>query len=232
MLKVAYKSDAGLVRDNNEDSFFVDEEKGLLIVADGIGGHVAGEVASTTAIDTISSVLNSGKSENDLVKAIEKANEAIVNKINDDKDLTGMGTTVVAVLINKDLNVAWVGDSRAYLIKDEITQITEDHSVVTELIKAGKITEEQARHHHLRHIVTRALGGKNSTPEVRTFSWEKGDYLLLCTDGLTDMVEDEEIKDVIKGKGSLKDKVDKLVDLAKAGGGKDNITIILAYKEQ
>lgn len=236
MMKIAYKTDVGLVREGNEDSLHVDEKAGLLIVADGIGGHQAGEVASQMAVEIIASMLKDGSEKQDtirklIIEAIFKTNEDIIHAAAKDISLQGMGTTIVlALCTDKKIHIAHVGDSRAYLIRqNKIEQVTEDHSVVTQLLKAGKITQQEARHHHLGNIITQSLGIRSYlAPDFNSFTWSTGDYLLLCSDGLTDMVDDEKIEETILEQIDLDTKCNKLVELAKKAGGKDNITIILA----
>lgn len=240
-MNIAHITDVGLVRVINEDNLYVDEELGLLIVADGIGGHQAGEVASQMAVEIISSMLKDGSEKKDqiqehILEAIFKANEEILAAAAKDSSLDGMGTTVVLALCRGDeVHIAHVGDSRAYMVRqNKMEQVTEDHSVVTQLLKAGKITREEARHHHLGYIITQSIGGRRSymVLDIKAFTWSKGDYLLLCSDGLTDMVEDEKIEEMIsKEDRVLKGKCERLVELAKAQGGRDNITMILACNE-
>ena len=240
-MNIAYKTDVGLVREGNEDSLYVDEELGLLIVADGIGGHQAGEVASQMAADTIPSVLMSkvkpekkDQIQRRIHEAIYKANEEIHAAVEKDPSLGGMGTTVVLALCRDDeIYIAHVGDSRAYLFrKNRMERVTEDHSVVFQLLKAGKITPEEMRGHPLRHIITQSLGSSYLTPDINSFQWSHGDYVLLCSDGLTDFVEDEMIeKVVINADLDLEGKCEKLIELAKENGGADNITVILACNE-
>ena len=146
-----------------------------------------------------------------------------------------MGTTVVLALCQRDtVHVAHVGDSRAYLLHHgKMRQLTEDHSVIAELIKAGQLTPTAARHHRLRHLITRSIGGPESAaPDLQCLPWAPGDFLLLCSDGLTNMVEDRAIKKcIVQGGADVQATCEKLVALAKTNGGKDNITVVLAYKE-
>ena len=238
-MNIAYITDVGLVREGNEDSLYVGEDLGLLIVADGIGGHQAGEVASQMAVEIISLMLKMVLEKKDqiqkhILEAMYKANEEILAAA-DDPSLKGMGTTVVLALCKGDeIYIAHVGDSRAYLVRqNKMEQVTEDHSVVGQLLKAGKITREEARNHHLGHIITQAIGSQSYiSPDIHSFTWSEGDYLLLCSDGLTDLVEDEKIEGtILMGDGDLDAKCGRLVELAKRQGGKDNITVILACNE-
>ncbi len=240
-MKTACKTDIGLNRKNNEDSFFVNVELGLLIVADGIGGHQAGEVASQMAVDTIPSVLMSkvkpekkDQIQKHILEAIFKANEEILAAVEKDPLLEGMGTTVVLAVCRDDIvDIAHVGDSRAYLIrKNQMELVTEDHSAVFQLLKAGKITPEEMRYHPLRHMITQALGSSYPNPDINRFQWSHGDYVLLCSDGLTDFVEAEMIEKVVLNADlDIEGKCKKLIDLAKENGGADNITVILACNE-
>lgn len=241
-MKVGYVTDVGKVREINEDSYYVDEEDGLFIVADGMGGHQAGEVASEMAVKTISSMIKEAISQKVkdnqvpkvIKKAIGRANEEIYTKSMRNPDLNGMGTTVVLALCrNNKIYIAHVGDSRAYLIrKNMIKQLTEDHSVVANLIKAGEITAKEARTHHLRHVITRALGTSDNVEiDICSYYWQKGDYFLLCSDGLTDLMEDEEIKGIVLSGGDPQRSCEDLVNLANERGGRDNITVVLIYMD-
>lgn len=237
-MKVKSLTNIGLVRKINEDNYLVDEIRNLFVVADGMGGHKGGEVASTLAIKTIDEFLiidnNLENYRNILQKTIKKANTLIYKKAHENEDLSGMGTTLTAVLINANkLFIANIGDSRAYLITQaEIQLLTEDHSLVRELINSGEITEEAASSHPNKNILTRALGIEENI-EIDLFEKEikDGDYILLCTDGLTNLIKDEEICDIILG-NEFEKSVEKLMDLALQRGGSDNITLILInYKE-
>ena len=238
--KVTALSHPGQVRELNEDSYGIVEEydisdkavarKGwLYAVADGMGGHAAGEVASQQAIESLFEhyyadlELATSKS---LQEAVARANETIFSRSSGDK--AGMGTTLVAAVIKKDhLWVLNVGDSRSYLVRPgEITQITHDHSWVGQQVEAGILTEEQARQHIYRNVITRSLG---NTPTIEIDLFERevkaGDILLLCSDGLTNMVSDKEIAEAFD-EASLEDAVQRLVNLANARGGPDNITVV------
>lgn len=235
-MKTGHKTDVGLVRKNNEDRLIVNKETGLFIVADGMGGHQGGEVAGEMAVESISSSLKEflkGGSSNIssiIYKAIHKANEEIYRKAKQDIKLNGMGTTIVLALCRNDkIHIAHVGDSRAYLIRDgRIRQLTQDHSLVAELLEAGGISKEDVRNHHLRHIVTNALGIKESVePDIMSMSPRDGDYFLLCTDGLTDMMTDAEIREVIINSDNVQRTCEDLISSANEKSGKDNVTVIL-----
>src|SRR5262245_35783739 len=212
MMKVASMTDTGRVRKTNEDSFFVDGRLGLLIVADGMGGHNGGEVASRIAVDTISEAIaaqlaspNELENPDSMIRrAIEQADIRIREQADSDPDLQNMGTTLVLALCRGNaIHLAHVGDSRAYLIRNgEIRQLTEDHSLVAQMLKDGQIAKQDAPHFRLRHVVTRSLGNRvASEVEVATVEWRVGDYLLLCSDGLTNMVEDSELRSFIAAGG-------------------------------
>ena len=238
-MKVAYKTDIGRKRQNNEDNFYVNLEKKLFIVADGMGGHQAGEVASQMAVESLKNSLStlklnemeSEKIKEHILRSILNAHNEIVEKAKQDINLSGMGTTVVLALgVDDKYYISHVGDSRAYLIRDKnITQLTDDHTVVAELLKAKMITPEEAKTHKMRHVLTQALGSNTQIiPSIKVITIQEGDILLLCTDGLTDMLTDEEILSVIlKHKEDIEKTAQALVDKANEKGGKDNITIVL-----
>ena len=248
-LKVIVLSDLGNIRTNNEDMgmFFkvadenVIREKGyLLIVADGMGGHQAGEVASKMAADIISreyfNQTGNGSVEKNLARVFTLANKNIFEKACSQKGYNGMGTTCTAlVVIDKTVYYAHVGDSRAYMQKgDSIIQITEDHTYVQELVNNGDISAEEAATHPKRNILTNAMGTK---PDLRIdtgkckFNFEKDDRLLLCSDGLYDYLNDKELKDILS-KNLLKDAAEYMVNQAKARGGHDNITVVIAERTE
>ena len=238
-MKVAYKTDVGRKRQNNEDSFYVDLEKRLFIVADGMGGHQAGEVASQIAVESLKNSLStlrlnemeSEKIKEHILRAMMNAHKDIIEKAKTDINLAGMGTTVVLALgIDDKYYISHVGDSRAYLIRNKnITQLTDDHTVVAELLKVKMITPEKVKTHHMRHVLTQALGSNTQIiPSIQDITLEEGDILLLCTDGLTDMLSDEEILSIVDEHGEdIKKSVQVLVDIANEKGGKDNITVLL-----
>lgn len=241
-MKVAAKSDKGRVRTNNEDCLRVNEPLGLFIVADGMGGHAGGEVASAVAVEAIDTYVQShltGPEPADhiatlLQTAIHQADAAIQTYARRHPKLEGMGTTVVVALCRGDqVHIAHVGDSRAYLLHNgELRQLTEDHSVVTQLLKAGQLTPEEARSHPFRHMITRYLGNGNAFAEISYLTWQPGDYLMLCSDGLTNMVEDAHIAELIlQGGTDVETACEALVERANANGGEDNISVILAYRD-
>lgn len=237
MLKTFSITDIGKRRKLNQDSVFTSEMPignlpNVFIVADGMGGHNAGDYASKYTVETIVAEIERSFEKNPdriLEKAIEQANEHIRAKAREDETLSGMGTTVVAAsCLGKYVKVANVGDSRLYIINDEITQITRDHSLVEEMVRMGGIDREAARIHPDKNIITRAVGASDKV-EVDFFDVElkKGDIILMCSDGLTNMLEDEEIRMIVNGQRDLVEKAEQLVKAANNNGGKDNISVIL-----
>ena len=221
-------SDAGRVRDNNEDAHLVDDRLALFAIADGMGGHVGGEVASWTAIEALRAAVANGRAIND---AIVQANDAVLERATQDPDLTGMGTTMTAVTVAgaRRLLIGHVGDSRAYFLHDgALRQLTEDHSLVGEMMREGRLTPEQAQSHPQRAIVTRALGGDEDVQvDVYTLDVEAGDRLILCSDGLTDMVRERDIERIARDEADPQRTAEKLVDAANVAGGVDNITVVV-----
>ncbi len=236
-MEVSSATSVGRIRPLNEDSYFVSEpdQSGtvLAIVADGMGGHNAGEVASGKAVGVVQkdALGTCGKNAKDvLVKAVNDANREIYEMSKSAGNLFGMGTTMTACVAEENhVTAVQVGDSRLYLIRgEEITQITKDHSLVEMLVENGKITKEEARRHPQKNIITRAVGtDKTVEADIYEFAVEKGDVILLCSDGLVNMVEDEEISSVITYSETLDDAANKLVSAAEEAGGTDNITVIL-----
>lgn len=232
-------SDVGLVRKDNEDNYLVSPERGLFVVADGMGGHVGGQIASTLAIQAIDefmelSLLKTVMPGELLQQALLKANEQIYTR-GQTKEFYGMGTTVTAAFFDQNqVHIAHIGDSRAYLLRGEtLTLLTQDHSLVNELFQNGSLTLEEAQNHPQRNILTRALG-TNEQPQVDIFSVpaQSGDLLVLCTDGLYNQVPEEDIIQVIRqAEADLKKGVRDLVDLALERGGHDNITVVMVQYE-
>lgn len=237
MLRSYAITDIGLGRQLNQDFIFLSDTPvgnlpNVFIVADGMGGHKAGDFASRYAVETIVDEIKSSEEKEPadiLKKAIVKANAYTRQKSEEDYKLAGMGTTVViATCIGQNLVVANVGDSRLYLVNDKIEQITIDHSLVEEMVRNGSIDREAARNHPKKNIITRAIGVQDIV-EADFFKRELnvGDMVLLCSDGLTNMVEDENIQHILKGEGSLKEKAEELVRAANNNGGSDNISLII-----
>ncbi|MET0290081.1 MAG: protein phosphatase 2C domain-containing protein [Pseudoxanthomonas sp.] len=230
MIEFGHLSHAGLRRDLNEDTYYGDNDMGLWLVTDGMGGHACGEVASALARDTIVREMRTG---NTLVQAIRAADEEIIRTSRRRNDTLPMGTTVVAARVTGDrFEVAWVGDSRAYLWRDgKLVQLSQDHSYVQELIAQGALTHEQARIHPQRNVVTQALGVTDPAHlnvETMTGEFRSGMQLLLCSDGLTEEVDDRGIADTLRQQDcSAQECVDALVAAALDGGGSDNVTVLL-----
>jgi serine/threonine protein phosphatase PrpC len=240
-------TDVGKKRKHNEDAFSLDVSEGLFIVADGMGGHAAGEVASKITVETIGEFIAATRQKeeatwpfkynheldfnsNRLAVAIEKANERVMAAVAAQPWLKGMGTTVVAGLLNeKILSLAHVGDSRAYLYREgQLSRLTDDHSWVHEQVAAGILTEEEAKTHPLKNVVTRALGGGPSvSPDLQELVFNPGDRFLACSDGLTTMLSDEEIRDIVAKEKDPKPLCTRLVDAANEKGGVDNITVVV-----
>jgi PPM family protein phosphatase len=232
MLRVAEhfeKSDTGRQRRANEDSFFV--RAPLFFVADGGGGAQAGEVASRLAAETFASGLpDDGTSEQRLETRVREANARIHELSQEDRALNGMGTTLTAAYLDGDeLALAHVGDSRAYLLRDgELSRLTRDHTLVEELVRRGELTEQEAAEHPQRSIITRALGPEPDIDiDLHTHRARAGDVVLLCSDGLTGMIGEDEVADILARAGSLGDAGRALVAAANDAGGRDNITVVL-----
>lgn len=230
MIEFGHLTHVGLRRDLNEDTYYGDSELGLWLVADGMGGHEYGEVASALARDAIVREIRAGTP---LVQAIRIADEDIIRTSRRRNDALPMGTTVVAARVHGNrFEVAWVGDSRVYLWRDgQLAQLSQDHSYVQELIANGAITQDQARNHPHRNVVTQALGvtdPRNLNVESMTGDLRPGMQLLLCSDGLTEEVDDADIARVLsQHDASAQECVDSLVAAALDGGGSDNITVVL-----
>ncbi len=220
-------TDTGQVREGNEDSYLVDRRIQLFAIADGMGGHRAGEVASATALEGLQLAMAEGIAVGD---AVGRANTAVWDKATADPELAGMGTTVTAAWSDgTTLTVAQVGDSRAYLLRGEtLQQVTVDHTLVEELIRTGRLTEEQAKVHPQRSIITRALG-VDSSVDVDVFSLvlHPNDRVMLCSDGLTSMVRTGPIADILRREADPTAAANALVDAANAAGGDDNITVVV-----
>lgn len=237
-MKICAKTDIGNKRSMNQDYFYYSENavgsfQNLLIVADGMGGHRAGDYASRLCVETIvESIKNSGHNTPVTVfnESVMAANEAVYNASKENKEYEGMGTTVVAcTLEGNTLYIANIGDSRLYIIRDEIYQVTNDHSLVEEMVKNGKITENEAKKHPNKNIITRALGiNLQVHADYFEIDVKKSDRILMCTDGLTNMIDDDDIEYIIRHGSSLEECVDALIEKANKNGGNDNITVILA----
>ena len=251
MLKVesAVATHSGMRREGNEDAFCVRPDLGLYIVADGMGGHAAGEVASKTAVDTIEAFINDTRDAdanrtwpfpydttlsmagNRLKAAFRLANRRLGVAMAGDENLRGMATTAAAVLIDDGRPaIAHVGDSRVYRLRDgELQQITDDHSWVSEQVRAGILSDADARRHPWRNVVTRAIaGGDDPDVEIADLLLANGDRLLICSDGLSGVVPPDRLVAILLRQASLKDTCQALIDSANEAGGPDNITVLMA----
>ncbi len=247
-IQAAGMSDRGLKRGHNEDSLSVVQDMGLYIVADGMGGHNAGEVASRQAIESIVEYVRQHRqgvvewpfgqdphnttAENILISAIKLANRDVCNLSLEHQEYSGMGTTLVSMLIDSEsqsLVIGHVGDSRCYrLRRGELKQITLDHSWVSEQLQKNIITAEEAKNHRWKNVITRALGNKLEVDvDVQTHELYTSDMYLLCSDGLCGMVEDEEIASILVAHADLEECIHELIQAANAAGGLDNISAIL-----
>ncbi len=232
MLKIveqAHRSDTGRQRNANEDSFYV--RSPVFVVADGMGGAQAGEVASQTATDTFARELPPGRPEPTLRHLIEQANRDIHALARRDPSLAGMGTTTTAAIVDaegEDVVIGHVGDSRAYRLRaGTLDRLTRDHSLVEEMRRKGQITDEQAEDHPQRSIITRALGPEPEvTVDVQTVPAMPGDVFLLCSDGLTTMINEAQIRQILSSTATLEEAVRGLIDAANLAGGRDNITAL------
>jgi serine/threonine protein phosphatase PrpC len=239
------RTDPGLARENNEDSVALDEPTRLGILADGMGGYNAGEIASGMATTFIKSELgrwlsqagrhaNSREVRRAMEICVDNANRSIFNAANSNPQYSGMGTTlVVGVFQDGRLMLGHIGDSRCYRLRGtELAQITKDHSLLQEQMDAGLITPEQAAVSTNKNLVTRALGVEDAVLlEVNEHRVEPGDIFVMCSDGLSDMIDDEAIARILQVEGSLEDKAVKLVDAANGNGGRDNISVLLAQAD-
>ncbi|HEX2050769.1 MAG TPA: Stp1/IreP family PP2C-type Ser/Thr phosphatase [Actinomycetota bacterium] len=227
---VGARTDVGQVRDGNEDSYLLDEP--LFAVADGMGGHLAGDVASSLAVDVIREGAGEQRvSDGDALAAlVRNANARIYEKAQADASLRGMGTTCTLLLVRDDhAELAHVGDSRAYLFRaGELSQLTEDHTLVERMVREGRLSKDEAQHHPQRSIITRALG-VDATVDVDVLSVElsEGDRLLLCSDGLTSMIDTGAIARILSDEADPQAAADRLVEEANGAGGEDNITVVV-----
>lgn len=237
-MKAYAVTDIGLVRTNNQDYAFAQTEcvgsfPNLFVVADGMGGHKAGDLASRIATETVVETVSEKSGSNTIqimVNAIHAANAHVIEKSRESADYSGMGTTIVlATIIEQMLYVANVGDSRLYVINEnDIEQITRDHSLVEEMVVSGQIPRGEARTHEKKNIITRAVGGsENLMADYFDVRLREGDRILMCTDGLSNMLDDEEIRKIVTEEKDIRDAAEHLIDAAKRQGGKDNIGIVL-----
>lgn len=242
------KTDRGRVRSHNEDNFYLDEKGGLLVVADGMGGHASGEIASKIAVDVIRDYFHAvnenraafvgefreeySEMTNRISSAVSLANRAIYEAAQSNSAWQGMGTTVAAALLNGNkLSIAHVGDSRVYLVRaGYIEQLTDDHSVVYEQVRRELLTKEEAQKSEIKNLLTRALGTAAEVDvDIDELSLADGDVLVLCTDGLSSMVSDDEILSVVASTKDPASACETLINMANNNGGNDNVTVITGY---
>lgn len=239
-VKAVYQTDRGKVRTHNEDSggvFYNAERDCLVIVADGMGGHNAGDVASEMTITKLkqlweptTAITTPEVAEKWLEENITLVNEELYAHSKSNEECKGMGTTIVAAICTKGFStIANIGDSRCYIFNElGFKQLTEDHSLVNELVRSGQISKEEAEHHPRKNVLLRALGTEESVHmDIKTITFEENDLLLLCSDGLSNKVGAQEMQEVLSQTCSLDNKVDQLVQLANDKGGEDNITILV-----
>jgi len=234
-LEAAALTDVGQVRTSNEDAFGYCLEEGVFALCDGMGGAAAGEVASRIAVDTLINQLCAADSHENrrkvLEEAIASANQIVHARAEREAALHGMGTTLVAVAIGGDRAlVGHVGDSRCYLYRrGELSRLTHDHSLVDEQVRLGQLTQDEADHSPLRNVITRAIGTQTSvSADIAELALEPDDILLLCSDGLTKELPDDRIEAMLADDGDLDGLCGRLIDAAKAAGGHDNVTAVLA----
>ncbi|QIA26892.1 Stp1/IreP family PP2C-type Ser/Thr phosphatase [Thermaerobacter sp. PB12/4term] len=236
VLRLAARTHPGWVRENNEDAYLAEALPGdggwLLAVADGMGGHRAGEVASWLALRTLRECVVAGLP---LAQAVVAANQEVFRRQAGDPDLSGMGTTLTVAVIGRGgaVELCHVGDSRAYLLRQgHLERLTQDHSLVEEFVRNGALTEQEARRHPQRNLLTRAIGTDVSVPvDETTVQLEPSDVLLLCSDGLSEALPDSRLADLLAaaGPGDVALQVEALIEAALAAGGSDNITAVLAW---
>ncbi len=236
-MKAALKTHVGKVRRQNEDAAWYDEKRGVFAVADGMGGHLAGEVASGMAIEAVQNMAqkNEFASVSIMRDAVSSAHEVILRHAKKNPACAGMGTTLSVMWRGGHyMYIAHVGDSRIYRFRNkELEQITQDHSLVEELVRARIITREEARTHPRRNIITRALGTQgDNLPDLLAADIKPGDLWLLCTDGLCGMISDEEIARVLSSGATLEMMAGSLIEKALDAGGRDNVTLVLCREEE
>ncbi|GGM21016.1 serine/threonine phosphatase stp [Paraliobacillus quinghaiensis] len=240
-----YLTDQGKVREHNEDIggvFYNKDNQQLSVVADGMGGHKAGDVASQMVIDYLSEkwkestfLMTKEETEKWLSHSIQEVNQQVYRYAQENVDYAGMGTTVVAVLFAADfISVAHIGDSRCYLYHNQaLRQVTEDHSLVNELVRTGQLSKEDAEYHPRKNVLLKALGtDEEIIPDVNTEEWYLSDRLLICSDGLSNKVTDKELEDFLEKDITLEEISQQLVDLANERGGEDNITVVLSEHDE
>ena len=237
-MKTFSKTDIGMVREVNQDYVYVSDSPigklpNLLVVADGMGGHKAGEFASRFTVEVLKDELaNSVEDapEAMMKQAITSANQKLLETAKQDSKLEGMGTTlVVATVIDRTLYFANIGDSRLYVLNDDIKQVSKDHSLVQEMVRLGGIKQEEAKHHPDKNIITRAIGASDKLEiDFYEYRLKKEDIILMCTDGLSNMIEDNEILRIVKSSRDVVEAVERLIERANQNGGNDNIGVVIA----
>ncbi|WP_416198091.1 MAG: PPM-type phosphatase domain-containing protein [Sporanaerobacter sp.] len=241
-MQIGVCSDIGKTRENNQDSYFYSQRRDfpLFIVADGMGGHKAGEIASCMAVEIVRDFFLDKRKQNLLdneenlisfiKESIYEANEKIYKRAISNEQFNGMGTTLtMAYFLNDKIFIGHVGDSRAYLIRDnELLQLTDDHSLVAELVKKGSISKEEAQYHPQRNIITRAVGTSEEIDiDIKFVKIKNNDIVLMCTDGLTSMIKEDEIKNLLLSEDNMQQLCNNLIKRANDLGGLDNITAIV-----
>jgi len=237
-MKYYSMTDVGRRREINQDYVFATDTPvgpfpNLLVVADGMGGHKAGDFASKYTVKILRQELENSSTDKpgDILKRVVViANNELIRVAKTDVKLEGMGTTLVAAtIIGNTLYFANVGDSRLYLINDKIRQLSKDHSLVEEMVRMGGIKAEEAKNHPDKNIITRAIGVKKDVEaDIYEYRLKKGDIILMCTDGLSNMVEDEDMFDIVKGARDIVEAVQMLIEKANSNGGRDNIGVVMA----
>lgn len=239
-VKAVFKTDQGKVRQNNEDSggTFVNQDGYLLaIVADGMGGHRAGDVASNMTVshlqekwESSTNITTADQAEAWLRTHVLEVNQLLFEHSKNNEECEGMGTTIEAVIATENFTtIAHVGDSRCYILNDSgFQQLTEDHTLVNELVRTGQISKEDAEHHPRKNWILRALGTEPDVKiDTKTIMFEEGDFLLICSDGLSNKVKDQEMVQILQNDQSLEEKAFTLIEMANENGGEDNITLII-----
>lgn len=237
IMKAQAVTDVGQQRKVNQDYVYYTTEKignlpNLFLVADGMGGHKAGDMASKYTVESFVRLVNETSQKDPILilsDNIKTANTMLLKKAEESEDYNGMGTTFVGATINDNvLRVVNVGDSRLYIISNDIKQITRDHSYVEEMIMRGQIDRKQARTHEKKNIITRAIGAEATVePDMFTVDVQKGDKILMCTDGLSNMIEDADILKIVKESNDIDEAVKELVITANENGGTDNISVLM-----
>jgi serine/threonine protein phosphatase PrpC len=227
IIKSIAVSEIGKVREHNEDALYSNDAQGLWTVADGMGGHASGEIASKLAIDTVTKQVNSG---DDIAQAIMQAHQAILNQANDNPDQKGMGTTLVSVLKQKaGFNIAWVGDSRAYYYDGKLQQLTSDHTFVQDMVYREVLTPEEADTHHKRNLINRSLGMGKGRFKVDSFLFKpkRSGFLLICSDGVSDYIDRKSLEKIFEQSAVINNISESISSAVMASIAGDNFSYIL-----